>query len=120
MELPFEPRANVGPRQPELPFGEAVRGPSRAAVPEPVAPEYSRQMRLPFDGPEPQQLSLNFGQNKSAFRALGPREVWLDPYKLRFSQRRAGGGDPPRAPQLRRSMQKGWDPAEGPVDVIIS
>ncbi|HEV8187414.1 MAG TPA: Ig-like domain-containing protein [Pyrinomonadaceae bacterium] len=71
MELPFEPRANVGPRQPELPFGESVRGQSRA-VAEPVAPDYTRQMRLPFDGPEPKQLALSFRGKPNPIGEKGP------------------------------------------------
>jgi hypothetical protein len=31
LELPFEPAAEVGPRQPELPFGEPVRARSSSA-----------------------------------------------------------------------------------------
>ena len=45
-------------------------------------------------------------------------EISVNPSHLRFSQRTAGGGKPPRAPFLRQQMQGGWDPSKGPVDVI--
>jgi RHS repeat-associated protein len=61
LELPFEPAAEVGPRQPELPFGEPVRARSSSAgAEEPIATDSSRQMKLPFDGTDPEQLSLDF------------------------------------------------------------
>jgi len=37
---------------------------------------------------------------------------------LRFSQRTAGGGTPPRAPELRGKLRDGWDPSKGDVDLI--
>jgi hypothetical protein len=49
---------------------------------------------------------------------LTKEELWVDPREIRFSQRSAGGGLPPRAPQLRESLKRGWDPAQGPIDVV--
>ncbi|WP_309400922.1 RHS repeat-associated core domain-containing protein [Cerasicoccus maritimus] len=45
-------------------------------------------------------------------------ETLMDPNIIRYSQRRAGGGSPPRAPGLREQISKGWDPDLGPIDII--
>jgi hypothetical protein len=56
------------------------------------------------------------GKGGVSGREVGER--WVNPTELRFSQRTAGGGNPPRAPIIREQMRAGWDPAKGPIDVI--
>ncbi len=51
-------------------------------------------------------------------RAAARGEIEVSPGDVRFTQRTAGGGDPPRAPKLREQMAEGWDPDLGPIDVI--
>lgn len=76
IKSPYEPPANVGPGQPELPFEEPVLARPNGEFAEPSsAPDYSQQMRLPVEStPEPQQLSLDFtGKTQEA------RGSWIGP-----------------------------------------
>ena len=55
----------------------------------------------------------------AAWQAAKKRgELVVNPNSIRYTQRSAGGGRPPRAPQLRESLAGGWDPNFGPIDVI--
>lgn len=42
----------------------------------------------------------------------------MNPGDIRFTQRSAGGGRPPRTPGMRQDLADGWNPDYGPVDVI--
>jgi len=81
LELPFEPVAKVGPAQPELPFAESLRAQTgQVAASESLATDYSRQMRLPFAGAEPEQMTIDFGAGSKVTTNAGNGRDYLGPF----------------------------------------
>ncbi|MEM6472768.1 MAG: hypothetical protein AAF802_24615 [Planctomycetota bacterium] len=72
-----------------------------------------------------QQVETDPSESAAAAKATDPwlraaerGEIAVDPNDVRFTQTSAGGGNPPRAPDLRKKLESGWDPDQGPIDVI--